>query len=46
MPKIKLNCHEQFENVQSMKNMRQDNNMTNCTCAVYTKNETKLSRPI
>ena len=32
-----LNCHDQMDNVQSMKKTRQDNDMTNCIGVVYAK---------
>ena len=46
MPKQKLNCWDLFDQVQSMIETRQDNDMTNCTSAVYSDNKIELLWPI
>ena len=43
MPKLKLNCRDLFEQVQFVMKIGQDNGVTNCTGAVYAKNEIELS---
>ena len=43
MPKLKLNYRDLFEQVQFVMKTRQDNDVTNCTGAVYTENEIELS---
>ena len=46
MPKIKLNCHDLYKRVQSMKKNEQDNGMTDHTCAVYVENKSEFSWPM
>ena len=45
-PKMKQNSHDWLYKVQSMMKMRQDNDVTDYTCAVYAKNDTKLLKLI
>ena len=43
MPKKKLNYHDLSNKVQSMVKTRHENDMTNCTCAIYGEIKTKFS---
>ena len=42
MPKSKLNYQDLFDQVQFVMKTRQDNDVTDGTGTMYTKNETKL----
>ena len=46
MLKTKLNYHNWLDRGQSVKKTKKDNNVTNCTCAVYVENDIKLLGPI
>ena len=46
MPKQKMNCQDLSDRVQSVMETIQDNDMIDCTGAVYVKNDTELSWPI
>ena len=42
-PKMKLSYRDRSDRVQNMTKTRQDNNTTNCICAVYNENDIELS---
>ena len=42
-PRMKLNCHDQSNWVQSVMKSSKDNNMTECIGLIYTKIENELS---
>lgn len=46
MLKMKLNCHDQSSQVRYVMKTKKDNDMTDCTEVIYTKNKTELSWPI
>ena len=47
MPKTIMNCHDWWDQVQSItKTKRKDNDVTDHTGAVYTENDIELSWPI
>ena len=41
-----MNCHDQLDQVQFVMKAKENNNVTNCTIAVYAKNSVELSWPI
>ena len=43
MPQLKMNYRDLLDKVRSMMKTRQDNDVTNRTCMVYTEHEIKLS---
>lgn len=44
--KMKLSYYDRSDQVQHVAKIKQDNDMTDCIGLVYSKIETKLSRPI
>ena len=46
MPKMKLSCHVQLDQVRFVMKTKQDNDMSNHISPVYSETETKLLGPI
>ena len=46
MPKMKLSCHDQLDQVQFMTKIRKDNDVFDHIGLVYVEIEIELSRPI